>query len=180
MEDPGARTAVGALIALGGHVRERTTWRSLVVALVVVGALGTAADRGLAWHRERSRVDDGSAAVAAATAEVNGLVDVSSATSDGDLDVLLAGATAGFREELQGQADALRKALKSNHVVATGHVVSAGVTQLAGGHATVIVAAAGSVRNTQARRAEPRNYRLRIDLQDDAGRWLVSGLEFVS
>lgn len=180
MEDPGARTAVGALTSLLGRVRDRTTWRSLPVALVVVAAVGLAGDRGLAWHRERSVVADGSAAIEAATAEVNGLIDVSSTTSRADLDGLVAGATAGFRDELQKQAGALRKALSSNHVTATGRVVSAGVVQLTDGRATVIVAAAGSVRNARTRRAEPRNYRLRIDLQDNAGRWLVSGLEFVS
>jgi hypothetical protein len=44
----------------------------------------------------------------------------------------------------------------------------------------VIVAAAGTVENSGTNAAEPRNYRLRVDLQKDGDRWLVSGLEFVA
>jgi Mce-associated membrane protein len=180
VEDPGTRTVVGALTARLGGVRGRASWRSVLAAVVVVGLVGLTGERALAWQRERALVGDGRAAVAAATAEVNGLIEVNSATSSNDIGQLVEGATAGFRDELQAQAGALRKALNQHHVTATGKVVSAGVVQLDGGRATVIVAAAGSVRNKQAQRAEPRSYRLRIDLRDDAGRWLVSGLEFVS
>lgn len=180
MEDPGTGTVVGALTARLAHARERTTWRAVLVALVLVALVAVAGERALAWQRERSRLDDGSAALAAATAEVDRLIGVSAATSAGDLRALVDGATAGFRDELRSQAGALGKALRTNHVTASGKVVSAGVVRLADGHATVIVAAAGSVRNTQTRRAQPRNYRLRLDLQDVADRWLVSGLEFVS
>lgn len=180
MEDLGSGTVVGALTARFAHARQRTTWRSALVALAVVALLGLAGERALAWQQERSRLHDGAAAVAAATTEVDRLIGVSSATSADDLRDLVDGATASFRDELQSQAGALTKALRTHHVTATGKVVSAGVVKLADGNATVIVAAAGSVRNTQTRRAQPRNYRLRVDLQDVADRWLISGLEFVS
>jgi Mce-associated membrane protein len=59
-------------------------------------------------------------------------------------------------------------------------VVSTGVVKFEGGSATVIVAAVGTVKNKDATDAEPRNYRLRVDLRESHGRWLVSGLEFVA
>ncbi|MBM0123896.1 hypothetical protein [Pimelobacter simplex] len=159
---------------------ERLTWRSGAVVLVAVALLLLTGQRALAWQDERAQVVDAKDAIAAATAEVEGLIDISSATSVADMDKLLAGATAGFRTELEGQADRLQQALTANAVQASGDVVSAGLVKLAGDRATVIVAAAGSVQNKQTTAAEPRNYRLTVDLQRVKGDWLVSGLEFVA
>ena len=156
------------------------SWQTGLLALVVVTLLAVAGERGLAWQDERQRATDQKAAAAAATAEVEGLIQVSGATSEEDLDKLLDGATAEFRAELEAQADRLRKALSKNKVTATGEVISTGVVKLEDGRATVIVAAAGTVENTKTAEAEPRNYRLRVDLQKDEDRWLVSGLEFVA
>ncbi|MFC7505372.1 hypothetical protein, partial [Nocardioides sp. GCM10030258] len=79
------------------------TWRSGAVILVVAALLAFSAERGLAWQDERSRVSDEKAASAAATAEVEGLIDISGSTSEADMDRLLEGATAGFRSELEAQ-----------------------------------------------------------------------------
>lgn len=176
MEDPRAGTP-------GGPVRtalDRLTWRSGAVVLVAVALLLVTGQRALAWQDERAQAADAKDAIAAATAEVEGLVDISSATSGADMEELLDGATAGFRAELEAQADRLQQALTDNAVRASGAVVSAGLVKLAGNRATVIVAAAGSVQNKQTTAAEPRNYRLTVDLQRVKGNWLVSGLEFVA
>jgi len=157
------------------------SWQAGLLALAVVTLLAVAGERGLAWQDERQRATDQKAAAAAAAAEVEGLIQVSGATSQQDLAKLLDGATAEFRAELEAQADRLRKALTKNKVTATGDVVSTGVVKLEDGRATVIVAAVGTVENNQTAKSEPRNYRLRVDLQhDDDDRWLVSGLEFVA
>lgn len=162
------------------RLRAGLTLRSGAVALVVLALLGFSGERALAWQDERDRRADEKAATAAATAEVEGLIDISGSTSAADMERLLDGATADFRSELEAQADRLQKALADNEVEATGDAVSAGVVELAGDKATVIVAAVGAVRNKQTADAEPRNYRLRVDLLRSEGRWLVSGLEFVA
>lgn len=161
-------------------MRSLLTRQSVAVILVVAALLAFSAERALAWQSERSLVADEKAAVAAATTEVEGLIDISSSTSDADMTRLLDGATAGFRSELEAQADRLRKALTDNAVKATGEAVSTGVAKLAGDRATVIVAAVGTVANKKTKDAEPRNYRLQVDLQEVDGTWLVSGLEFVA
>ncbi len=171
-----SKLSIGRLAAL----RERVSWQAGLLALVVVALLVVAGERGLAWQDQRQRATDEKDAAAAATAEVEGLIQVSGATSEEDLNKLLDGATADFRTELEAQADRLRKALSDNKVTATGEVISTGVVKLEDGRATVIVAAAGTVENDQTAEAEPRNYRLRVDLQQDDDRWLVSGLEFVA
>jgi Mce-associated membrane protein len=161
-------------------LRARISWPVAVVVLVTLALLAFAGQRALAWQEQRQRVADEKAAVAAATAEVEGLIDISATTSEEDMDALLVGATAEFRSELESQADRLQEALKKNRVTATGDVVSAGMVKLEDGRATVIAAAAGTVENSGTNAAEPRNYRLRVDLQKDGDRWLVSGLEFVA
>ena len=158
----------------------RASGQAGLVAVVVVALVALAGERGLEWQDQRQRVADEKAAAAAATSEVEGLIDISGSTSKDDVEKLLDGATAEFRSELEDQADRLRKALTKNKVTATGDIVSAGVVKLEDGRATVIVAATGTVENTQTAEAEPRNYRLRVDLQQDDDRWLVSGLEFVA
>lgn len=148
--------------------------------VLVLALLALAGWRGLAWQDARDRLSDEKAAAAAASAEVEGLIDISGATSDADMARLLDGATADFRSELEAQADRLQKALAANRVEASGEAVSAGVVELDGDRATVIVAATGTVRNKSTRAAEPRNYRLKVDLVRSDGDWLVSGLEFVA
>lgn len=175
MEDPGAGTP-GAPVS----APTRRRYALGAAALLAVVLLVVAGQRALAWQDERARVDDIAAAAAAATSEVEGLIDISGSTSEADLDKLLAGATAEFRKELEAQAERLEKALADNEVQASGQALSTGVVKLTGDRATVIVAAAGSVQNKQTKAAEPRNYRLSVDLQKQDGDWLVAGLEFVS
>jgi hypothetical protein len=160
--------------------RARVSWQAGAVALVAVALLVVGGERALAWQDQRERAAHETDAAAAAAAEVEALIDISGSTSEEDLATLLDGATAGFRSELEAQADRLRRALSKNKVTAAGEVVSTGVVKLEDGRATVIVAAVGTVENKQTAEAEQRNYRLRVDLQQDGDRWLVSGLEFVA
>lgn len=158
----------------------RVSWPAAVLVLLVVALLALAGERAMAWREQSARVQDHDAAVAAAEAEVEGLIGISASTSAADMDALLDGATAAFRDELEAQADRLRTTLRSNQVAASGEVVSAAVTRLEADQATVIVAAVGSVENKSTTDAEPRNYRLKVDLQRSGSEWLVAGLEFVA
>lgn len=178
MEDPGPRAPVAVLNEQAP--RARLAWQRGAVALITATALVVGAERTLAWQNERSHAADQKAAAAAAAAEVEGLIGISGSTSDEDLATLLDGATSDFRSELEAQADRLRETVVKHKVTATGDVVSTGVVTFDDGRATVIVAAVGTVKNKQSAGAEPRNYRLRVDLQKHDDRWLVSGLEFVA
>lgn len=180
MESSRTGTPGGASVNRRALLRPHLSWKSGLVGLVVVVLLALAVERGLAWQERRDRLQHGRSAVAAATVEVSGLIEISRATSGDRLEQLLDGATAGFRSELESQAEGLHKALRKNDVTATGDVVAAGLVKLDGRRATVIVAARGTVSNKVAAEPEPRNYRLRVDLEHRDDRWLVSGLEFVA
>lgn len=151
-----------------------------VLVVAIIALLVVAGDRALALREQHQRQDDAAAAVAAARAEVTGLIGISDATSEEDLRELLDGATAEFRKELSSQAARLRAALSAGDVRAEGRVVSAGVSRMSGRTATVVVAATGTVRNRQTTKAEPRSYRLSVEVERTGGRWLVAGLEFVA
>ncbi|MEZ0580239.1 hypothetical protein [Nocardioides sp. MH1] len=167
-----------------GHGKKGTdapiTLRAAVVAVIVLALFGFAGERALSWQDSRNQLDDQKAAAAAASAEVEGLIDISGSTSEKDMARLLDGATADFRSELEGQATRLQKLLADNEVKATGEVVSTGIVKFADDKATVIVAATGTVQNRSTKEAEPRSYRLKVDLVRSDDKWLVSGLEFVA
>ena len=158
----------------------RQRWREIVLGVLAAALLAVAAWRGSTWwHLDRQRSDRASA-ISVASAEVTGLTSLSAASSDADINALLARATAGFRSDLGKQSETLKNGLTKNHVTATSSVVSAGITSYGDDKATVIVAAAGSVKNRSTATAQPRSYRVQVSLQKTGGTWLVSGLELVS
>ena len=161
----------------------RTRWASrewLICGVVVLLLLGLAAQRAYAWRSIEGRDDARQAATEAASAEVVGLISISSTTSDADITTLLDGATAEFLDELESQVERLRSELDENEVEAEGSIDSAAVSRFDDETATVIVAASGTVDNKQTTAPEPRSYRLEVMLVRDGDDWLVSGLEFVA
>jgi Mce-associated membrane protein len=157
-----------------------TNVRTMVTGVLAAGAVASGVHSGLALgsaHREEAGRAD---AIAAASAEVTGLISVGQKTTAADIDRLKAGATASFASELVEQSVALRRALQAQKVTSTGSVASAGVVAWQPARARVLVAAVGNVANQQSDRSTPRAYRLRVDLRHVEGRWLVRDMEFVA
>ncbi|HWU22860.1 MAG TPA: hypothetical protein VN088_15095 [Nocardioides sp.] len=180
MTEPTTTSSAAPLDTSDAVSRLRGRWREIAVGVIAVALLATAGWRGYAWWHLDRQQHDRSAAIVVASAEVTGLISINASTSQADIDTLLSRATADFRSQLGKQSERLRKALSSNKVSATGAVVSAGIASYGDGRATVIVAAAGTVKNKSTATAQPRNYRLQVSLQKTGGTWLVSGLELVS
>ena len=151
-----------------------------VTGVIAVAALGLGIHSGLSLRDDHRETDGRAAAVAAASEEVRGLISVSDKTTTEEIDKLRAGATDDFGSELEEQSTALRRALQAQKVTSTGSVASAGVVAWAPSKARVLVAAVGEVSNGSSAKATPRAYRLRVDLRNVEGRWLVSDMEFVS
>lgn len=167
-----------------GPVVSRSSGRARAVlaltALLLVLAVGYGVRESRQLREDDARTDDRAAALRAASAEVEALITVSAGSSKADLQRLLDGATREFRKDLQAQAATFRSALRSGGVTATGEVTSAGVVKLDGDRARLLVAAQGTVANDRTDGAEPRQYRVRVDVERVGGRWLVSRLEFVA
>ena len=152
----------------------------VAAALLLIALAAWATYSGLQLREARAEDQGRKDAARAAEAEVVGLISVSSATTEADIQRLADGATSSFRSELEQQSKALRDALQGQKVTSTGSVASTGVVSWSPSRAQVIVAAKGSVTNKAAEGAQPRTYRLQVSLRKIDDRWLVSGLEFVA
>jgi Mce-associated membrane protein len=70
--------------------------------------------------------------------------------------------------------------LQRNRSTMTGRVVWSGVATISPDRATVIVATTGTVSNRRTRGADQaRDFRFRVTLVREGGRWLISDIEFV-
>jgi Mce-associated membrane protein len=153
--------------------------------LLLVGALVLAAATGLwATHSAGAAADrahDQSAATAAARRVALGLVDLDHVHGDKDIQALVADSTGPFANQLSGLRIVFAAALRQNEVVSTGEIAAAGTESLADHDAVVLVAAAARLRNKLTDGAiQPRQYRLRMTLTKQDGRWLVAKVEFVA
>ncbi|MER6969945.1 hypothetical protein ABT304_02695 [Nocardioides sp. NPDC000445] len=158
----------------------RLSTRTFVLLLVLgIGLLAFAGQRAWSWREDVSAEHQRAEAVSAASTEVTRLISVSAEDSEAAFESLLDGATASFRSDLKQQASALQKALKANKVDAEGEVVSAGVARSTDEQATVYIAATGTVSNSGTKAPQQRGYRVKVEMRNVEGRWLVSGLEFI-
>lgn len=115
----------------------------------------------------------------AARQTVTDLLTIDPATAQDTLARLTAGSTGEFASQLAGRSAGFVGAIRDAEVTSTGSVVAAGVAEHGPGRAVVLVSANSTVRNTQVPHGEPRQYRMRLTVQEEDGRWLVSRLEFV-
>lgn len=160
---------------------ERLRWASLVVLSTVCVVAAWTAVTGLLDARDLDRREDArAAAVEAAEKKVVDLTTLRAESGEQDLARLLEGTTPTFREEFEAQADSFVAALRQGKVDAEGKVTEAAVKQLGDDTASVLVAASGSVSNSEVQDAQPRYYRLLVNLVRDDDDWLVDRMEFVS
>jgi Mce-associated membrane protein len=145
-----------------------------VLALLVVAAVPAVRVLG-GW----SRASDRSAAVAAARQETLNLTTVSFRTADRDVRRMLDCATGAFREQFDQRAKPFLDTVREARVESTGSIADAGVESTAADMVTVLVAATAQVSNAAGPGATPRDYRLRLVVRHEAGRWLVADVSFV-
>jgi Mce-associated membrane protein len=158
-------------------------WLAMLVALLAVAAgLGAA----LSWRTHGDRAEAATrqgrygAVLAAADAEVTAFVNLRYDHAAQSLDAVARGATGDFRDHYVRSAGAVIRVLARNRSVMTGRVVWSGVSELSGARATVIAATTGTVSNVRTHgRDQARDFRFRVSLVREHGRWLTSDIEFV-
>lgn len=159
----------------------RALWRLNAGLLALVLLLGAA----LAALAQRDddpveRRDAHAEVVRAATEQVQAFLAIDHAHVDEQTDRVLAGATGEFKEQYAEQRDALRRSAQQQRSVATAEVLEVGVGEVGPATATVFVAADTEV-TSKATGGKPRTvpWRIQLDLVNEGGRWLTSGLQFV-
>jgi hypothetical protein len=179
----------------GGAARSvlrRSTAALAVTLLVLVATMALLAltrDSGLAeleraavpWQEPGNELtEQGRVVAAAARAETLAFLTVDHRDMQPLMDRVLDGATGRFREQYEARREDLAQRAEQARSISTGEVVALGIDDLDGDSATVYVAANSQVENaTTDGRTQPRYYRLRLDLEQVEGRWLVSRVRFV-
>jgi Mce-associated membrane protein len=158
--------------------------RPLIVCLMVAVALAALGWIGFDSYRSSRNADRRAEAydqvTQVASDKVLDLTNLQAGNADKASEELMDGVTDDFRAEFAEQVADFTSTLRRQQVTSTGRIVSIAVDSLDDDSASVLVAASGTVTNNRASKPQARYYRLRVDLLDVDGRWLVDGLEFVS
>jgi Mce-associated membrane protein len=151
----------------------------LLAALAVVGGVFVFRE-----HQGRSSEGAGQDRYAevqeAASAEVTALLNIDYRDPQATIDKVKAGATDDFAKQFESAEGGLVKLTAQARSVMTGEVLWTGVVDVDPDSATVIVATAGTVTNTQTGdQPAARNFRIKVGLVNQDGRWLAASLDFV-
>lgn len=115
----------------------------------------------------------------AAKQEAVNLTSQNHTTIDRDLDHMIEGTTGDLRSDLDKQRARYRDTFVKNKLRAEGSAVDAGLVTMRDHSATVLVVIDQMVRSDAKGNdelAQPRHYRLELDMSRVDGRWLASGL----
>lgn len=157
-----------------------------LLALVAVLLIGSVGGGVLVWQARDVRADAATeqqqygAVLAAARAEVDAFINIRYDDAQASIDQVAAGATGEFREQYTSSSERVIEELVRDESVMEGAVLHAGVVSLDEGSATVIVATVGTIATRQTdHQPVERDFRLRLELVLDDGRWLTDDLQFV-
>lgn len=152
----------------------------VALAVIAIALIGFGIVSYLRVHDADVSAQRRTAAADAARQVVVNLTSVDQATAQRDIQRVVDGATGTFRDQFSQQAGAYQKMLLDSQVSSAGKVVESGVTSIDGDKAVVLAAATATVKNKDAPAGEQRVYRMRLSLQNENDRWMVSKLEFVA
>jgi Mce-associated membrane protein len=147
--------------------------------IVICGFLGVSGY--MVWHhhgviQQRQR----SAAFAAGARQ--GVINMTSLDfkkATEDVQRVLDSSTGEFRDDFQQRAADFTSVVEQSKVVTEGTVNSTAVESMDKDSAVVLVSATSHVTNSAGAKEEPRAWRLRVTVADDAGQMKMSKVEFV-
>ena len=140
----------------------------------------------LVWQEKDSRAEASStqlgygAVQQSATKEAEAMINVDYRDAQASIDKVAAGATGAFKKQYDSSTKGVIEILTRNKSVMTGDVEWAGVSNLDGDSATVLVATSGTVSNVSTNnKPVARSFRMKLDLVRVDGDWLTENLEFL-
>ena len=151
----------------------------LLACLCVVGGV-------LAWRthqadeRTQAEQERYGEVLAAASEEAEAFNNIKYEDAQDSIDRVAAGATGDFKKQYSRSTKGVLQVLRQEKSSMEGEVLWAGVVDVDQDSATVIAATSGTVANRQTNNQPvARNFRLRLDLVREGGRWLTNDLQFV-
>jgi Mce-associated membrane protein len=151
----------------------------LLACLCVVGGVMVwqAHDSRELARAEQERYGD---VLAAAREEAEAFINIRYDDARASTDRVAEGATGEFKKQYSSSTEGVLQVLKQERSVMEGDVLWAGVVDVDQDSATVIAATSGTVANKQTgNQPVARNFRIRLDLVLEDGRWLTNDLQFV-
>lgn len=145
---------------------------ALIALLVACTVLVT---RGALTNQDAQR----QAAISAATAVTRDLSSISASNAPQHMDSLTKQSTGEFHDQLGAYSAIFEKILQTGNVKSDATVTAAGIERMDEHDATVLVTVASLVSNSQMSAAQPRFYRLSVQLQHLGGMWLASKVVYV-
>lgn len=166
------------------------TAKWVVPALAIVLFLLLTAPAVVFWYSQSREVSEAKTAraedravVDAATRQTMAWASVDHRDPDEYIETVEENATGDFLKEFQESQDALRQLLRTNKSIQVPTIPEGGAGLIErdaqADVATVLIAMDASVTNKSTRTPQPRQYRLKVTLQEVDGEWLTSGLEFI-
>lgn len=165
-----------------GIRRRWLSWPRLVAGVLValtVAVVATGVVFGLQVRSNRSEDTRRTEAVDVARQQAINLMTVNSENVDSQLNGLLDGTTGAFRREFEGVRDVFAQVVRTGEIDSKGVVDQAGVASLDEHSARVLLALTSTVSNAEQPQAQPRRYRIAVELERESDRWLVTKMEFV-
>ncbi len=148
----------------------------VVVTLVAVAAI---AWQGIAWYQDRQDDERRDEAVAVARDQVLDLTTLDSETIDDKLAAMGKRLSGDFKRQFDGFAGTFAEVVNDDNIRATGEVKSVAVDQYDEHSAVVLVASSAEVAHGNGGKTTAKNYRVRVELDRNGDRWLITGMEFV-
>ena len=122
------------------------------------------------------RVDDYVEGLQAARSGVVDMTSFDYLTFDDDLEQIRRVTTGDLKKEAVDQLDSRRKQITDSQATVNTEVIGAGVTSASDTSATVLLVIQSTQKSSASQQAEVLRYRIRVEMQKQSGRWLLSGI----
>ncbi|MGW4774048.1 hypothetical protein ACWEO2_39165 [Nocardia sp. NPDC004278] len=158
-------------------------WRAwaIIALTIAVLTLGVVSVHLALEVRDNQRDDNRDQAVADTARRIAvQLVSLNHTSAKQNLDTIAADSTGSFRDQWDKISGNFASVLQSGQVESTGEIKESGIVAIDDDHATVLTAVTSVVKNTEAPEGQQRVYRMKMTLDHNDGRWLVSNVEFVA
>jgi Mce-associated membrane protein len=122
------------------------------------------------------RTDDYVDALQAARSGVVDMTSFDYLTLDDDLEQIRRVTTGDLRKEAVDQLDSRRQQITDSQATVNTEVITAGVTRASAKDATVLLVIQSTQKSTASEQAQVLRYRIRVEMEKEGGRWLLSGI----
>jgi Mce-associated membrane protein len=149
-----------------------------LVLLLVLSLVGT----GLIWRDDRAgdRLESARRTVATiAQSYAINLTTYDHATLDQDFARVLDNSTGAFKKQYTDASQTLRDLIAKYKARATGKVLETAVARVDGTHAQVLLFVDQTVVNANTKEPRIDRSRMKMGLEKEGGRWLISSLDLV-